>query len=226
MFNGSASSSRICALAIGAHPDDPVLSIGGLLAQLSETGHQVIVLALSSGELTGNPSTRETEEEEAVRRLGASVAFARLPDGRVTVRDAIAAIDDVVHEYNPAIALVHSANDTHQDHVAAFEAAIVSCRKVPTLLTYESPSSFGFEPTVTLDVTNVWERKVHALEAYESQVNSRDLLFWVTATANYRAWPRHVGALCEGLRLRHSGFLPAAHVPPSRAAAAGTGRVC
>jgi LmbE family N-acetylglucosaminyl deacetylase len=208
MFDGTSQPHLGCVLAVGAHPDDAVLSVGGLLAQFANKGHQVVILTLSSGELAGDPMLREAEETEAARRLGAMAAFARLPDGSMSQRDVISAIDRIIAEYAPGLCLIHSPQDTHQDHVTAHEASLVSCRRVPTLLSYESPSSIAFHPTVTLDVTVTWQQKLHALAAFGSQLSTRPLLDWVDAAGRYRAWPRHVGSYCEGLRMWHSKSLP------------------
>ncbi len=178
------------------------------MAQLAARGHKVVVLTLTSGDLAGAPAEREAEEIEAMRRLGAEAVFARLPDGFVSPRAAITAIDEAVDRYAPGIVLAHSAGDTHQDHVATFNAARVSCRRVATFMTYESPSSLGFEPTTTIDVSDAWERKSHALAAYTSQIQTRQLMAWVDSIGRFRAWPRHVGAFCESLRLCHSRALP------------------
>lgn len=208
MFGESLASNPSCVVAIGAHPDDVVISVGGILAQLADNGHQVVILTLSSGELGGNPELREAEEREAARRLGASVEFGRLSDAEIGLRETVGVIDTIVARYRPGIVLVHSPEDTHQDHIVAAEAASVSCRNVPTLLSYESPSSRFFQPTMILDVTDTWARKLHAIEAHASQLTSRRLLAWVDAVARYRSWPRHVGGFCEGLRLCHADALP------------------
>jgi LmbE family N-acetylglucosaminyl deacetylase len=210
-----------CVLAIGAHPDDVVLGIGGLLAKLSKSGYRVVALSLSSGELSGAADLREAEEEEAARRLGVKAEFARFPDGSIPVQGAIGAIGEVIRRYNPVVAFAHSKDDTHQDHVATWEAAVVACRRVPTFLTYEGPSSLAFQPTLTLDVTNTWARKLHALAAYASQVPSKPLLHWVDAVARYRAWPRHIGAFCEGFRMCHSETLSIPRTASSLLASGG-----
>jgi LmbE family N-acetylglucosaminyl deacetylase len=208
-------------LAIGAHPDDVVLGIGGLLAKFSRAGFHVAVLSLSSGELSGVAELREAEEREAARRLGVAAEFARLPDGNIPVHGAIAAIDQMIRRFNPVVALSHSKYDTHQDHIATWEAAAVACRRVPTFLTYEGPSSVGFEPNVTLDVTKTWDKKLNALAAYTSQISEKPLLNWVDAVARYRAWPRNVGGYCEGLRTCHSGSLSIPRLSASSESYAG-----
>jgi LmbE family N-acetylglucosaminyl deacetylase len=214
MFGEAQTFHPSSVLAIGAHPDDVVISIGGVLVQLRNAGYRVVILTLTSGEMGGNPAHRENEEHDAARRLGAIVEFGRLPDGGMALRPTIEIIDQHIARYQPGIVFVHSREDTHQDHVIASAAANISCREVPTLLNYESPSSQFFQPSTVIDVTNVWEQKLYAVEAHVSQIASRSLMTWIDAVARYRAWPRHVGGFCEGLRVCHAEALPTFSVSP------------
>ena len=199
-------------LAIGAHPDDVVLGIGGTLAGLAANGYDVTVLTLTSGELGGLAAEREDEETEALRRLGASAVFGRLEDGNVSQRDAIALVSECVRRLRPAMVFAHDPKDTHQDHVNAGRAATVACRMTANLFFYEGPSSVAFEPTTVRPVSDVWHRKLHALAAYGSQMDARALMGWVDSVSLFRAWPRHVGLRCESLRIGHAELSPAGAV--------------
>ncbi|MBD5634110.1 MAG: PIG-L family deacetylase [Candidatus Eremiobacteraeota bacterium] len=201
--NGVFMVSR-SVLAVGAHPDDVVLGIGGALVQLADSGYDVPVLSLTSGELGGQAPEREVEDTEAVRRLGATAIFGRLEDGNVTQRDAIRLISECVRQLAPAMVFAHDPKDTHQDHVNAGRAATVACRTAANLFFYEGPSSVAFEPTTCINVDDVWLRKLHALDAYRSQMDARELMGWVTSVSQFRAWPRHVGGRCESLRVGHA----------------------
>ena len=193
-------------LAVGAHPDDIILGIGGALAQVAAAGYDVTFLSLTSGELGGNAAEREREELEAARCLGASVVFGRLADGNVSQRDAIDIISGCVRRLQPAMVFAHDPKDTHQDHVHTGNAAIVACRMTANLFFYEGPSSVAFEPTTVLDVSDVWHRKLQALAAYKSQMEARQLMGWVDSVSRFRSWPRHVGGRCESMRVGHSEF--------------------
>jgi two-component system response regulator HydG len=191
-------------LAVGAHPDDIVLGIGGSLVHFGSAGFDVTFLCLTSGELGGNATDREHEEIEAARSLGASVLFGRLEDGNISQREAIGLIADCVRRLRPTMVFAHDPSDTHQDHVHTGHAATVACRMVPNLFFYEGPSSVAFEPTTVLDVSAVWHRKLQALSAYKSQMDARELMGWVESVSRFRAWPRHVGARCETMRVGHA----------------------
>ena len=63
-------------LAVGAHPDDVEIAIGGTLARLVQQGHRVGICDLTNGEPTPGspgPETRLAEAQEAARILGVQV---------------------------------------------------------------------------------------------------------------------------------------------------------
>lgn len=63
-------------IAVGAHPDDVEIAVGGTLARLVQQGHRVGIVDLTDGEPTpGSPSpdVRLAEAEEAARILGVQV---------------------------------------------------------------------------------------------------------------------------------------------------------
>lgn len=60
-------------LAVGAHPDDVEIAIGGILARLVQQGHRVGICDLTNGEPTPGspgPETRLAEAHDAGRILG------------------------------------------------------------------------------------------------------------------------------------------------------------
>lgn len=63
-------------LAVGAHPDDVEIAVGGTLARLVQQGHRVGICDLTNGEPTPGspgPETRLAESREAARILGIQV---------------------------------------------------------------------------------------------------------------------------------------------------------
>ncbi len=63
-------------LAVGAHPDDVEIAIGGTLARLVQQGHRVGIIDLTNGEPTPGspgPETRLAEARQAAEILGVQV---------------------------------------------------------------------------------------------------------------------------------------------------------
>lgn len=191
-------------LAVGAHPDDVILGAGGYLLQLRAWGHEVSLLTMSSGGLAGDRAVREKEELAAARLCGFDVEFARLNDGLVVFKAAVDCIEAAIDRVAPELVLTHSPADTHQDHETIARATVAACRPVPSVYTYEGPSSTSFQPTMTVDCSATWERKMAALDCYPTQMSRRPYIAWANAVSSYRAWPRHIGSQCEAFAaIRH-----------------------
>jgi LmbE family N-acetylglucosaminyl deacetylase len=212
-------------LAIGAHPDDIVLGVGGFLAGLTAAGRHVVMLTLTSGELGGDPAVREEEEKLAAMRLGASVTFGRIADGCVTENDAFRLVERALAEHRPTAVFVHDANDTHCDHANTARATIAAARAVPNLFFYEGPSTIAFAPQASVDVAGTWRCKLDAIATYESQAMRR-LDTWADGAARFRAWPRNAGGMSEAFRVAHAdlgaamtGGIEIAFAEPALAAA-------
>ena len=81
---GSRKGSAVI-LAIGAHPDDAEMGVGGILLAHRAKGHGVAVLTLSSGSAAGaNVTITACEVEREARRIGAQSMLADLPDNHIT----------------------------------------------------------------------------------------------------------------------------------------------
>ncbi|HNT88142.1 MAG TPA: PIG-L family deacetylase, partial [Candidatus Hydrogenedentes bacterium] len=73
-------------LAVGAHPDDVDLGVGGALCKLAGRGFATGILDLTRAERStrGGPEEREQEAREAARLMGVPVREnAGLPDAQV-----------------------------------------------------------------------------------------------------------------------------------------------
>lgn len=110
-------------LAVGAHPDDVELRIGGTLAAFHRLGASVAVVHLTRGEAAtrGNPDTRREEAEAAARTLGVeTMEILDLGDGRLTDDSASReALIRVIRTMAPRLLLAPFPADEHPDHTAA-----------------------------------------------------------------------------------------------------------
>lgn len=182
-------------LAIGAHPDDVEIGVGGILAAHAQAGDEITILTLSRGARGGDADSRQHESLAAAELLGARLFLKDLVDteisgGGPTVR----LIEEVVREIQPTIVYTHSGHDRHQDHRAVSEATIVATRRVGTVACYQSPSAtIDYRPTRFVRIDAFVDRKLRLLECFQSQTASRDYLDpdFVTATARY--WSRFGG---------------------------------
>ena len=228
---------KLDALVIAAHPDDAEISIGGTVLRLVAAGRRVGVLDLTRGEMgtRGSREDRDRETSQASEVLGLALRRnLNLPDGRVeddlAAREAVAA---VMRETAPHLVLAHHTEDLHPDHAACGRIArqawyLAGLRRLaelaggppahrpPRLLHFQG--HVPFEPTLVVDVAEVWERKLEAIRCYASQVqpgspddHGKHFLFGADilarAETKARYWGERIGST-YGEPLFHRGPLP------------------
>jgi N-acetylglucosamine malate deacetylase 1 len=168
-------------LAIGAHPDDLELAIGGTLARLARESARVVMAVVS---IPADFALRKAEAEQAAAILGCEL--------RVLVQTGCCRIDDMknyqlvgmldalVRELQPAAVLTHSASEFHRDHVAVHNACLSTQRLKAFDLFHFSPTMTRavpttFHPRAYIDVSTTIELKMKAIEAHLSQFGGRGL---------------------------------------------------
>lgn len=184
---------------VAAHPDDEVLGCGGSIARHADAGDHVHVLIMAEG-ATSRQQQRDRGQvdtelndlafaaQKAGEILGArGVELLDLPDNRldsIDRLDLVKLIEARIERYQPQIVYTHHAGDVNIDHRRLHEAVVTACRPTPghsvkLLLSFEVASSTewqppgsapAFQPNWFVDITNQWERKRLALEAYASEM--------------------------------------------------------
>lgn len=181
---------RVDVLAIGAHPDDVELGVGGTLLQLANQGYTVGILDLTLGELSsrGTIEERMLEAQNASNILQVSVRHnAELPDGGLqNTPEQRVEIIPFIRILKPQILLVHRKNDRHPDHRIASElvrdanffsgvTSIVTAEaphRASHLYYYNPYSDDQTPPQVVMDISPFFEKKLEALRAYQSQIHN------------------------------------------------------
>jgi bacillithiol biosynthesis deacetylase BshB1 len=173
-------------LALGAHPDDVEVHVGGLLALASDRGMKAGILDLTSGDLgtRGTAETRRAEAQEAARILGVPRLVLDFPDGRFTEEEAYRVrLMAELRRLRPRVLIVPAPDDRHPDHRRAHrlarEAAYYAGLKNypcdgapwrPEALAWAGGENPG-PPDLLVDVSAVWERRMAAFDAFGSQFN-------------------------------------------------------
>jgi bacillithiol biosynthesis deacetylase BshB1 len=180
-------------LVLAAHPDDAEISLGGTLLKLLDAGKSVGVLDLTRGEMGTRGSKAERDAETAAATSLLKLAWRgnlELPDSRVSPSlEARESLARHLRELAPRLVLAQHTEDLHPDHAAcgrlAREAWYLSgltrvaerdggppARRPRFLLHYMG--HVPFEPSLVVDVSSVWERKVELIRCYRSQLAPRD----------------------------------------------------
>lgn len=191
-------------LAIGAHPDDVEIGVGGLLAAHRAAGDSVVIATMSRGHRGGDAEFRQHESLAAAELIGARLFLEDLEDTRISAADpTVSIIEKIAAEVEPTVVYTHSAHDRHQDHRAVHQAASVATRRVPTFACYQSPSAtIDFQPNRFVPIDGFTDTKLALLACFGTQAGIRDYLEpdFVLATARY--WSRFGGGKnCEPLEV-------------------------
>ncbi len=181
------------AVVVAPHPDDEVLSVGGLLAQLADDGARVEVIAVTDGTASHEGSTewpaerlaseRPRESRLALQRLGLDAEPVRLglPDGGLSaMRGTLAA--RLVSLLRPRdVVFTTWRGDGHPDHEATGQACALACAAAGARLVevpvwgwhWSSPGDvrvpWAHAVRIDLDEQTV-QRKRSAVQAFASQL--------------------------------------------------------
>jgi len=158
-------------LAIGPHPDDIEIGCGGTLIKLSEK-FDIQLLIMTEGSVGGE--NRKKEQIESGKLLNASkIWWGGYEDTQIPYsKELIDYLESVIKEVEPAIIFANFYRDTHQDHRAVANNLQSATRYVRNVLFYEVPTSIDFNPTIFMDIGDVWKKKQDLLRAHTSQINA------------------------------------------------------
>ena len=181
---------KLDILALVAHPDDVELGCAGILLSMIANGKKAGIIDYTRGELgtRGTPEIRLKEAEEAGKRMGLSarenLGFA---DGFFQ-NDQTHQLEVVkyLRKYQPDIVLANAPKDRHPDHGRASELTLDACflsglKSISTQYNGEEQEAWRpkqiyhfiqstyLEPDFIVDVSDFWEQKQYAIEAFESQ---------------------------------------------------------
>jgi LmbE family N-acetylglucosaminyl deacetylase len=170
---------RKCLLVLAPHTDDGELGCGGTITRFLEEHWQVHYVAFSGAEKALPPDlpsdTLRMEVIQATRVLGIPRRNLRVLN--YPLRDFFAHRQDILEdmvklqkELRPALVLIPSPNDTHQDHQTIAQEGFRAFKRT-RLLGYELPwNNLTFHSTAFVPLgERHLSRKVAALAKYKSQ---------------------------------------------------------
>jgi len=182
-------------ICIGAHPDDCEIEFAGTAAKFVAAGHAVKFVSVTNGaaghHLKFGPEIVEIrllEANEAGERLGiAEGAVLNAPDGALQPTiEMRAEVIRQIRNWRADVVLSHRAWDYHPDHRytnqlvqdAAYLVLVPAVcpdapplEKNPVFLFLEDRFQLPvpFHPDIAVDIDDVWDRKVSAMDAHVSQ---------------------------------------------------------
>jgi len=200
-------SEAIRVIMIGAHPDDCDQGGGGTAILLASMGYAVKFVSVTNGDaghqtLGGGALAvrRKAEAKEAGKRFGVEYEVLNNHDGElIPSLDVRLQIIRKIREWNADVVIAPRPNDYHPDHRytgvlvqdAAYMVAVPNVaadspplKKNPVFLYFQDrfQRPNPFRPDIAIDITSIFDKKVYALAAHESQFF--EWLPWIGGYAN------------------------------------------
>ena len=182
---------KLDILAIGVHPDDVELGCSGVLINEIKLGKKAGIIDLTQGEL-GTRGTIETRYQEAAN--AAMIIGVHMREN-LKMRDGFFKNDEehqlkliaAIRKYQPSIVIGNVLHDRHPDHGRAGKL-IADCCFLAGLAKIETRDENGkaqqrwrpshvlhyiqdwyHEPDLLIDISDVFEQRMKAVEAYSTQ---------------------------------------------------------
>ena len=181
---------QIDILAFTAHPDDAELACSGTLLLHKQRGHKIGIVDLTEGELgtRGTPEIRKQESDASSQILNLDVREnLKLADGFFNqTEESLKKVIYAIRKYRPRIVLANAVSDRHPDHGngAALVSRAFFLSGLVKIETFDNgqlqepwrPENIyhyiqfrHIKPDFVIDVSDVWDKKMEAIQAFKSQ---------------------------------------------------------
>ncbi|HAH25352.1 MAG TPA: GlcNAc-PI de-N-acetylase [Prolixibacteraceae bacterium] len=244
----NAQERPLKIVIFGAHPDDCDLKAGGTAIRFAQLGHRVKFVSLTNGDSghqsmsgTALAKRRWAEAMEAGKRFGVEYTVLDNHDGQLmpTLENRLKVIREI-RNWEADIVISHRPNDYHPDHrytgVLVQDAAylvivpnvapdVAPLKKNPLFLymmdNFQKPNPFM--PTIAVDIDGVFNQKIYAMSAHESQffewlpwtqgaaalaevpINKDERLKWLASKRQYPITPAMRESLVKWYGEEHAG---------------------
>ncbi len=193
--SASPNDGKVRIIMIGAHPDDCDQNGGGTAILYAKMGYAVKFLAVTNGDAGHQKESgavlatrRFAEAQEAGKRFGVTYDVLNNHDGQLepTLKVRYEIIKKI-REWNADVVIAPRPNDYHPDHrytgilvqdaaymvgVPHVEPEVPALKKNPVFLYFQDrfQRPNPFRPDIAIDISQVYDQKIHALDAHQSQM--------------------------------------------------------
>jgi LmbE family N-acetylglucosaminyl deacetylase len=181
-------------LVVVAHSDDESISMAGTIRKHIDSGDKVYVVSMTDGVGARNEANksdvakRKQSAAQASRVLGFEWGdcydFSDNAMDSYPLLEIVKAVEQAKVKYQPTLVYTHSGADLNVDHRVVANAVLTAFRPQPLesckeirLFEVASATDFGnpaitgtFAPNLFVNITNKWDAKSKALNAYASEM--------------------------------------------------------
>ena len=194
LLNICSAQNKLNVIVIGAHPDDCDIDAGGTSILYAKAGHNVMFVSVTNGDAGHHEKgggalakIRRAEAQEAGKRFGVKYVVLDHHDGELMpTLDIRLEIIRLIRQWNADVVIGPRPNDYHPDHRntailiqdAAYMVIVPNVapdtpplKRNPVFLYTEDgfQKPTPFQPDIAVDITSVFDQKIHAMSAHESQ---------------------------------------------------------
>lgn len=194
VLNLCLAQNKLNVIVIGAHPDDCDIDAGGTAILFSKAGHNVMFVSVTNGDAGHHEKgggalakIRMAEAQEAGKRFGVKYVVLDHHDGELMpTLDIRLEIIRLIRQWNADVVIGPRPNDYHPDHRntaillqdAAYMVIVPNVapdtpplKRNPVFLYTEDgfQKPTPFQPDIAVDITSVFDKKIYAMAAHESQ---------------------------------------------------------
>jgi N-acetylglucosamine malate deacetylase 1 len=180
-----SAAAAVDLLAVGPHPDDIEIGIGGIVTKHAALGHRVGLCDVTAGEMSSNGTVEERLAEAEAARVVLGAAWRvnlRLPDRSIGRHpDHVRVVASLIRRVRPRVVALPYWSDRHPDHVAASQLLTegvfsAGLRRYPAEGDAWKPESIYYyfindfaPPSFVVDVSDHYETKRRALACHATQ---------------------------------------------------------
>jgi len=186
-------------MVIATHPDDETLGCGGTLLKLARHGatiHWVLVTAAHKPDYSDEQIATQAEQVENVRQAYSfeSLTWLKYPTSRldtIPFDSLIVALQKCLAQVRPEWVFIPNRSDVHSDHRVVSQALsavlkpiymhslgvnrVLSCEIISETEAAPSLPEFAFLPTVFVDISETFERKMEIMRLYKTEIQPEPL---------------------------------------------------
>ncbi|MCL4543027.1 MAG: PIG-L family deacetylase [Chloroflexi bacterium] len=177
-------------MVVGGHAADAEVMAGATILKHVKAGYRAVLVHMTLGEkghrsmpVAEYAEQKRREAETAAKALAADVVCMPYPDGELAVNEETQwKIADVMREYRPDVVITHWHGSIHRDHrntsinvtealyfagLPAFRREWPAWRPKAVYFAENWEDPYGFQPEISLDVTDVFPAYLEAIKSYE-----------------------------------------------------------